>query len=96
MCSSYLFLQASSLKGEKHKEETYYRIIFVIGFWHTGIISRFYLTQNHSQSFPIPQVSSAFVHLSILFLDFDSFSLPLLLIFLPLFLTDPSSKIQSI
>lgn len=44
MCSSYLFLQASSLKGQNHKEETYYRIIFVIGFLHTGIISTFDVT----------------------------------------------------
>lgn len=94
-CSS-LSLQASSLKGQEHKEETQYRIIFVIGFLHTGLISTLDVTSKHRQTFPIPQVSSTFVGLSISFLDFVLPVLLFSLIFPPLFLSNECSKNQSI
>lgn len=93
---SYLFLHAGSVKGQKHKEGINYRVIFVIPFLHTGIMSTLGVTQNDGQSFPIPQVSSTFVGLNISFLHFYSPFLLFSLIFLPLFLTDQSSKNQSI
>ena len=68
----------------------------MIGFLHTGIISTFDVTWNHRQSFPIPKISFAFISLVVFFLYFYSPCPPLSLTFLLLFLTDQSSKNQSI